>query len=61
MKLLERTVHLVMDLSDELEEMSLKSLYGQDLDYVSEDGERFKIFIAQRAMSPIIQKDPQAN
>jgi len=37
-----------MDLTDEIEEMSLKSLYGQDLDYVSENGEKYRIIIAER-------------
>lgn len=61
MKLLDRTVHLVMDLTDEIEEMSLKSLYGQDLDYVSENGEKYRIIIAERTSNMTNRKDPQTN
>lgn len=61
MKLLERTVHLVMDLSDELEELSIESLYGEKLDYVGEDGERYRIFIANKPINRNMQKDPRAN
>lgn len=48
MQLIERKIQLVLDLSDELEEMNIKSLYGENLEYVSEDGERYQIFIAHR-------------
>lgn len=49
MQLIERKIQLVLDLSDELEEMNIKSLYGENLEYVSEDGERYQILIAKRA------------
>lgn len=48
MQLIERKVQLLLDLSDELEEMCIKSLYGENLEYVSEDGERYQILIANR-------------
>lgn len=57
MQLIERKIQLILDLSDELEEMNIKSLYGENLEYVSEDGERYQILIANRRLRTSKKRD----